>query len=373
VQPCQYNPTFSDEDIQKVRELCRRHSAPHTQVQRAKVALLLIENPGIHSAEVARRLAMHEQTVRKWRKRWTQRGFQLEDDPRPGRPRRFSPVDHATVIAIACELPAQHDVPLSRFSLADIKDAIYQQNALLNISKSTIWRWLTEHVIHPWQYRSWIFPRDPEFLEKATRVLDLYEGFWEGKPLGPDDYIISADEKTSIQAREGIHGIVPPGPGRPMLVEHEYHRHGALAYLAALDVSSGQIIGRVDETTGIKPFMKLVRMVMGREPYRHARRVFWVVDNGSSHRPNTFPERLHDAYPNAIAVHLPIHASWLNQIEIFFSIIQRKLLTPNYFAGVNILRDAILRFQSKYNHTAQPFNWHFTASDLKDRLATLGI
>lgn len=214
----------------------------------------------------------------------------------------------------------------------------------------------------------WLFPRDPQFLAKATPVLDLYHGSWQGSPLGPDDYIISADEKTGMQALERRHPPVPPRPGQPQLIEHEYFRHGTVAYLAALDIRSGRVMGRVDETTGITPFMRLVDHVMRRKPYRNARRVFWIVDNGPSHHPSTFPERLATAYPNAIAVHLPIHASWINQIELYFSILQRKLLARGHFVSIRDLVDSVLRFEDRYNKTAQPFRWRFTARDLKERL-----
>jgi hypothetical protein len=280
----------------------------------------------------------------------------------------FPPKDRAIVIAAACELPARFDLPLSHFSLHELGAFIREEHKDLQISLSTIWRWLDEDALKPWQSRMWLFPRDPQFLAKATPVLDLYHGSWQGSPLGPDDYIISADEKTGMQALERRHPPVPPRPGQPQLIEHEYFRHGTVAYLAALDIRSGRVMGRVDETTGITPFMRLVDHVMRRKPYRNARRVFWIVDNGPSHHPSTFPERLATAYPNAIAVHLPIHASWINQIELYFSILQRKLLARGHFVSIRDLVDSVLRFEDRYNKTAQPFRWRFTARDLKERL-----
>lgn len=283
----------------------------------------------------------------------------------------FPPEDRATVIAVACELPSKFDLPLSHFSLHEIASLIQEEANLGHISLSTIWRWLNENALKPWRSRMWLFPRDPLFLEKASPVLDLYHGFWQGEPLGPDDYVLSADEKTGMQALERRHAPVPPGFGRPQLIEHEYIRHGTAAYLAALDVFSGHVFGRMDETTGISPFMRLVHQVMRRKPYRTARRVFWIVDNGPSHHPKTFPNRLSEAHPNAIAVHLPIHASWLNQIELFFSILQRKLLKRGHFVSIASLIDAVLRFQDRHNRTTQPFNWTFTKRDLKERLAAV--
>lgn len=273
--------------------------------------------------------------------------------------------------AIACELPHKLGIPLSRFSIADIKREVLRRELVASIGDTTIWRWLSEDAIRPWRYRSWIFPRDPLFSEKAGRILDLYEGIWEGKPLAQGDCVVSADEKTSIQARRRIAPTLPPVPGGSIRVEHEYQRKGAWAYLAAWDVRRAEISGRCERQTGIAPFGRLVRQVMSQEPYRSAPRVFWVVDNGSSHRGERCKERLSRAWPNLIVVHTPVHASWLNQVEIYFSIVQRKVLTPNDFNSLTRLRDRLLRFQEYYAKVAQPFQWKFTRRDLERLMAKL--
>jgi hypothetical protein len=239
------------------------------------------------------------------------------------------------------------------------------------MSTSTIWRILDGDALKPWQHHSWLFPRDPRFAEKAGRVLDLYAGRWDGQPLDPADCVVSADEKTSIQARIRRHATTPPRPGQPMRVEHEYARGGALAYLAAWDVRRGGVIGRCDATTGIVPFGQLVDLVMAQEPYRSAPRVFWVVDNGSSHRGEAAAQRLQARHPNLILVHLPTHASWLNQVELFFSIVQRKVLTPTDFPDLAAVETRLLAFETLYNDTAVPFHWRFTRQQLDDRLAAL--
>jgi hypothetical protein len=156
-----------------------------------------------------------------------------------------------------------------------------------------------------------------------------------GRPTaGLRDFVLSADEKTSIQARRRIHASTPPASGRPARIEHAYERRGAWAYLAAWDVRRAKIFGRCEATTGIAPFDRLVEDVMGQEPYRSARRVFWIFDNGSSHRGQKADQRLQSRWPSIIPVHTPVHASWLNQVEIYFSIIQRKVLTPSDFSGL---------------------------------------
>lgn len=271
--------------------------------------------------------------------------------------------------ALACELPATHGVPLSRWNTPDLVRQVCQSGLVATISGSTIWRWLHQDAIRPWYHRGWIFPRDPDFATKAGRLLDLYHRTWEGQPLQDDEFVISADEKTSIQARRRKHPTLPAGPGRPMRVEHEYERCGALAYLAALDVHHARVFGRCESTTGIAPFDRLVEQVMTRPPYNEARRVFWIVDNGSSHRGLASVRRLQGRYPRLTLVHGPIHASWLNQIEIYFSIVQRKVLSPNDFSSLDILAERLLDFHSYWEITAKPFQWKFTRRDLAAVLA----
>jgi len=230
------------------------------------------------------------------------------------------------VKALACELPSRLGIPVSRFSREDLKRLVVEQGIVASISGITIWRWLSKDAIKPWQYRSWLFPRDPEFASKAGPILDLYQKEWMGMPLEPTDYVISTDEKTSIQARKRKAETLPPKSGSSMRVEHEYERKGALAYLGAWDVHRAKIFGQCESKTGIKPFEKLVNQVMSQEPYRSARRVFWIMDNGSSHRGQACIARLAKKWGAIIPVHTPVHASWLNQIEIYFSILQGKVL-----------------------------------------------
>jgi hypothetical protein len=160
----------------------------------------------------------------------------------------------------------------------------------------------------------------------------------------------------------------PPGKARAMRVGHDYERGGALAYLAAWDVHRGQVAGRCEDTTGIAPFSRLAEQVMTTEPYASADRVFWVVDNGSSHRGAASVERMARAWPNAHLIHLPAHASWLDQAEIYFSVVQRKVLTPSDFTGLDQIRDRLAAFETRYNAIARPFTWKFTRTNLSDLL-----
>ncbi len=176
--------------------------------------------------------------------------------------------------------------------------------------------------------------------------------------------MISADEKSQLQALGRRHPTTPPGPGRQQRYEFEYRRGGTLAYLAAWDVHHANLFGRVEEKTGIAPFGRLVEEVMTSEPYVSARRVFWIVDNGSSHAGRASVERLEASWKNLRLIHLPVHASWLNQIELYFSLVQRKALTPNDFCSLEELTNRLLAFQEHYSAIARPFEWTFTKTDL---------
>ena len=282
----------------------------------------------------------------------------------------FPPEQVAEVKAVACELPIVHERPLSRFSRAELHRLVLERG-VTEASASTIWRWLHEDAIKPWQTRSWIFARDPLFAPKAGRVLDLYARVFEGRRLRPDEYVICADEKSQLQALGRRHQTVPAGPGRAASVEFEYVRGGTLAYLAAWDVHHANLFDRVEKTTGIAPFGRLVEQTMTTEPYASARRVFWIVDNGSSHAGKTSIARMQAAWPTAHLIHLPVHASWLNQMELYFSIVQRKALTPNDLATLSELADRLLAFGEHYRPIARPFQWTFTRQDLDRVLARI--
>lgn len=273
--------------------------------------------------------------------------------------------------ALACELPGERGVPLSRWSSAEIAREAVRRGIVAEISGATVWRWLSEDAIRPWSYRSWLFPRDPDFARKAGRILDLYEGRWEGQLLEPGDFVVCADEKPSIQARRRLQPTLPATAGDGQKVEHEYERMGALCYLAAWDARHARIFDRCEPKDGIEPFGRLVEQFMSVAPYAKARRVFLVVDNGSAHRGQRSIDRLQGAWPNLVVVHTPVHASWLNQTEIYFSVVQRKALQPNDFADLDALERHLLAFGRRYEQIATPFEWKFTRRDLDRLLAHL--
>jgi transposase len=346
-----------------LKKRVRGVKTPHRDRLRAQIVLAAARDRD--NARIAADLQVTVDTVRKWRGRFAGRGLDgLRDLLRSGRPRRISELTRAAVVALACQLPAATGVPLSRWTGPELLTEVIQATPQEKLSASSVLRILAEHPVKPWQYQSWISPRDPDFDAKAAVILDLYQGLYQGTRLQPGDRILSVDAKPSIQARGRCRPTAPAARGRPVRVEHEYVRHGALALLAALDVRTGKVFAATPGTTGIAPFMDLIGQVMSRPEYKEAPRVFVIVDNGSDHRGETAASRLRDAHPNAIMIHTPVHASWLNQIEIVFSVIQKKVLTPNDFPGLGTLSYALLAFVNRYNRTARPFNWKFTADDL---------
>ncbi len=368
MRPAAVPVTLTASERKILKKQVQGAKTPYRDRLRAQIVLQAAR--GRDNARIAAGAEISVNTVRKWRGRFAERGLAgLRDLPRSGRPREIGEADRAAVVALACQLPADTGVPLSRWTGPELKREL-EARALASapMAVSSLLRILAENPVKPWQYQSWIYPRDPDFAAKATVILDLYQGFYQGKPLGPGDRILSFDAKPSIQARGRIHATLPAAPGRPARVEHEYVRHGALALLAGLDVHTGKVFASTPKTTGIVPFMGLVGQVMERPEYKSAPRVFVIVDNGSDHRGQAAVKRLAAAHPNAIMIHTPVHASWLNQVEIIFSIIQKKVVSPNDFSSLEKLSETLLAFVDRYNKTAKPFSWKYTADDLKDLL-----
>jgi transposase len=304
-------------EVHQLTALVRAGTTPQRLARRAR--LILGSAAGLGSRALARQERMSRTTVRRWLGRFTaERCAGLQDRPRRGRSKTIAPATRALVVALACERPADRAVPLRRYSLRELTVEVANRlpSEAVAPSRTAVWRVLAHDALRPWRYRSWITPRDPHFLERAGPVLDLYACQWQGRPLWADEYVLSADEKTSIQVRRRLHPTLTVGPHQAMRVEHEYERAGVVQYLAAWDVHRAVVFGRCEPKTGKAAFGRLVDDVMDQEPYRSARRVFWIVDNGSSHRGGRSVAELQARYPHIVIVHTPTYASWLNQIEL---------------------------------------------------------
>jgi len=282
----------------------------------------------------------------------------------------FPPEVIVFVKVFTCQIPKDLGLPSFKFTYSELAQQMKRQGLAVSPGRKAIWRWLSKNAIRPWCYRSWIWVRDPDFEQEAARVLGLYHELWAGEPSGEKAFIVSFDEKTSIQTRCRAKGTTAPQTGRYGRVEHKYEQMRALVYMTAWDVQRAQILGLCKPQTGIDSFHELVDLVMRQEPYRSADRVFWITDNCSSHRGRSSVTRLQNWYPNAMQVHTSIHANWLNQIEIYFPVLQRKVLTPNNFKNPFDLENRIADFQKSYEIIMKSFRWEFTREDMKKMFAT---
>jgi transposase len=193
----------------------RARGATTAHRDRLRAQIVLAAARGRDNARIAADLRVTADTVRKWRGRFAARGLAgLADLPRCGRPRRISELTRAAVVALACQLPAATGVPLSRWTGPELLAEVTRAGAAEDLSVSSVLRILAEHPVKPWQYQSWMSPRDPDFAAKAAVILDLYQGYYHGMPLGPGDRILSVDAKPSIQARGRCRPTVPAARGR---------------------------------------------------------------------------------------------------------------------------------------------------------------
>src|SRR3954451_10324862 len=208
-----YRAVRSEYDRRVLTARARSQRAAHRVVLRARIVLAAAD--GVTNAQIARRLGICCDTVRKWRARFCAEGLAgLADRARPGHRRTFPATAEAEVKALACALPAEVGVPLSRWSAAELAAEAVTRGVVPAISPSTVGRWLAADAIRPWRHHSWLFPRDPDFAAKAARVLGLYARIWHGQALGENEYVLCADEKTQLQALSRCHRDLPSAPGR---------------------------------------------------------------------------------------------------------------------------------------------------------------
>jgi transposase len=345
-----------------------------SKAKRAKIILCVAENPEWTDAKVAQIIDCSPALVRKWRKRWCQTR-NLEEAPRPGRPRIFQAIVRAQVSAIACSKPTDFDVPLARWSCSDIGSHLVTVGIVVSIATSTVWRWLKSERIKPWRFHAWMHRIDDNFVAKATPVLKLYAqaqflinaGFW----------VVCVDEKTSIQAREGLHPNRAAGVKQPVHFASRYSRKGALHLFAALSVAEGLVYGCCRPSKTFLDFQAfLLEVLIPEAIHRQVRHIYLILDNGSTHAPKQLQTWLNQKQKEegwaftVEVVWLPKYASWLDQIEIWFSILQRKLLSPNDFPDLKTLQKRITDFIARHNESAKPIEWSYTVPQMMEKFAT---
>ncbi len=286
----------------------------------------------------------------------------------------FPPQVRAQVTAIACSLPCQQKVPLSRWSRAELARRVAQDPSLPPISASSVGRWLKTEHLRPWRYHAWQHIHDPvAFLHRARPVLEAY--VQAQALLQKGTWLLSLDEKTSMQAREGEQPPRPACPGKPVLHEARYHRRGARHLFAGLSVADGKVYGTCRQRKCFVDFQAFVQQEIIPEALRRkVHTVTIILDNGTTHAPKQLEGWLREQQQACsgqlhFQVHwLPPNASWLDQIEIWFSLLQRKCLQPNHFVSTDALETALHEYIAYYNQTAKPINWTYTVEKLEQKL-----
>jgi transposase len=344
----------------------------------AKCAQIIVTahaHPNWSSQQLAQSLGLNARLIRKWRRRWSET-HSLHDAPRSGAPRRFSSEMRAQVTALACSLPRSHGVPLAHWSRVELARYVAHTPSLPEISPSTIGRWLAAEQIRPWRYHSWQHIQNPEaFLVRARPVLQLYEQ--ATSLLEQGIWVICVDEKTSIQARQAEQQPRPAIHKHPVYQSPRYMRHGALHLMAALSVADGQIYGQCSSRKRFVDFRSFVETVILAEArHRRVQTIALVLDNGPTHAPKQLPgfaKELETTSEGKLTMQLywlPTNASWLDQIEVWFSLLQRKLLRPNHFSSLDELESAIQNFMIHYNQVAKPIKWSYTIEQVERKLGT---
>ena len=333
----------------------RAETAARRDIRRARVILACADCGSAHKAALA--AGVSESTTRRWRERFLRSGLRgLVDRPRRGHKPRIDSVARLQIIATACD-PAPHELGLSRWTLDLLRQDVIYQGIVPTIGRSTVHRILEEVDLKPHRTRGWLHSRDPQFREKVTEICDLYLN------PPPGSVVLSIDEKTGMQATERKHPDRPPRPGRLARSEFEYIRHGTQSLLTAFEVQSGDVIAHCGDTRTAVDLEQFMDQVALKRPTGEVH-IIW--DNLNIHKGERWT-RFNERHGGRFHFHYtPLHASWVNQVELFFGIVQAKVLRHGSFRSKTELRDAVLAFIEHWNKRLRhPFRWTFTGYPLQ--------
>ena len=359
----------------------RTATAPQRDVLRASIVLLAAD--GHANRAVAEMLGVEENTVGKWRRRFGEkRMVGLRDEPRSGRPPKFTAPQKVRVLKKATQHPRESGVPFSHWDAASLARLAVDAGITESIHPTTVWRWLNDADLKPHRVQYWLQSPDPDFEQRSQDVIKVYLAARRRAKQGIATF--SIDEKTSIQARERVRPDLAMVRGIPQRIEHEYIRHGTLCLTAGLDVATGNVRGLITADRPAPVFARFLRELIASVP--EAQKIHIVADNLNTHWHHdacavvaatsdvTYDPDLFQTGPlrreflmaprKRVVFHFtPKHASWLNQIEIWFSVLCRKLLNRESYSSLRELRDALRRFISYYNrHLAHPYRWTYTGT-----------
>jgi transposase len=358
-----YPIELTETQVTQLTHLSLSYTAPYAEVQRARLLLLAHRQPTWPMAQIAQAVGCSVATVKEWRQRWTQQGT-LTATPRAGGLRRFPALVRAQIVALACSLPSTHGKVWKRWSGEKLAQVAVEQGLVSTISASTIRRWLRQDKIKPWRYHSWQHSTDPRFVEKATPVLDLSES----APLlaTQQEAVSCVDEKTSIQARQRLHETKAAVPGSPVQVADRYRRMGAIQLFCGLLVASGRTFTRCYARRCFADFKAFLSQMFASTLCQGLKVLHLILDNGPTHAPKqlaTWIASLDLAFEVRL-YWLPTYASWLDQVEIIFSKVQRDVLTPSDFPSTSALERELEAYFAELNTHPKPIQWTYTKTKL---------
>jgi hypothetical protein len=358
-----YAITLTGEQEARLQQLSTCYMAPFAIVQRVQIILLAYRHPEWQNAAIAQQLGCGVSTVTRWRQRW-QTTDALYDAPRAGTRRTFTPLQRAQVVALACSAPPQYGKPWQRWSGEKLAQVAVEQQIVAAIAPGTIRRWLRADKLKPWRYHSWQHSTDPQFIEKAVPVLDLYAQAPALQAQG--ELTVCADEKTSIQARQRVSATKAAAPGAVLQVADRYKRMGALQLFCALVVASGLTFAQTRTSKKFVDFKAFLQAFLQSTLCFGVKVVHLILDNGPTHAPKqlgTWLASLELSFEVRL-YWLPKYASWLDQVEIIFSKVQRDVLTPNDFPSLLALERNLQAYFTELNQHPKPMQWTYTTTKL---------
>jgi transposase len=365
----QYPIELSETQVRQLTHLSLSYTAPYAEVQRARIVLTAHQHPRWSNTQIARTVGCARDTVQEWRRRWTQQGT-LQARARAGAPRTFAALVRAQIVALACSAPRQYGKAWQRWSGEKLAQVAVEQGVVSSLAPSTIRRWLREDKIKPWRYHSWQHSTDPQFVEKALPVLDLYT---QAPALAAQgELIVCADEKTSIQARQRVTATKAAAPGEVVQVADRYKRMGAVQLFCALVVASGLTFAQTRMSKKFVDFKAFLLALFQSALGAGVHVLHLILDNGPTHAPKqlgTWLASLELSFEVRL-YWLPKYASWLDQVEIIFSKVQRDVLTPNDFPSLLALERNLHAYFTELNEHPKPIQWTYTSTKLLAKFGT---
>ncbi|MCA1606894.1 MAG: IS630 family transposase [Acidobacteria bacterium] len=364
-----YAISLSETQVRELTHLSVSYTAAYGEVQRARIVLCAHHHPAWTNSRIAREVGCCLDTVKKWRQRWRTQGT-LAVRPRRGAPRELTPLVRAQITALACSNPSEHGKVWKRWSGEKLAAVAIEKQIVCAISPATIRRWLREDKIKPWRYHSWQKSTDPQFVEKAGPVLDLYENAQQLAARG--EAVCCTDEKPSIQARQRVDATLSAVPGQPVRVADRYKRQGALQLFCALLVATGLTFADCYARKCFADFKQFLTKLFQSVHCQGLRVLHLIMDNGKTHAPKQLGGWIASLELSfEVRIYwLPTYASWLDQVEIIFSKVQRDVLVPNDFASTIALHRDLMKYFAEMNQHPKPIQWTYTKAKMVAKFGT---